>query len=139
MGQFASSTEVEEVVGNFLKKAVAMPDFTTKFADTKTIFKIRYRNPETIVWLDCKSDPPNVVYGDDVSLEPDVTVAMEADLASRFWLGKLNLTLAMAQGQVKTTGPTNKMLKLLPLLQPLFSEYEKYLAEIGRQDLLGVA
>jgi hypothetical protein len=31
------------------------------------------------------------------------------------------------------------MLKLLPLLQPLFAEYEKYLAEIGRQDLLGVA
>jgi len=32
-------------------------------------------------------------------LEPDVTVAMEADLANRFWLGKLNLTLAMAKGR----------------------------------------
>jgi hypothetical protein len=116
-----------------------MPDFTTKFADTKTVFKIAYRNPETIVWLDCKSDPPCVVFGDGSGLEPDVTVAMEADLANRFWLGKLNLTLAMAQGQVKTTGPTNKMLKLLPLLQPLFAVYESYLAEIGRQDLLGAA
>jgi hypothetical protein len=138
MGTFASSAEVEEVVGNFLRKAVAMPDFTGKFADTKTIFKIMYRNPETNVWLDCKSDPPSVVFGGDTGLEADVTVAMEADLANRFWLGKLNLTLAMAQGQVKTTGPTNKMLKLLPLLEPLFAVYESYLAEIGRQDLLGV-
>jgi len=28
------------------------------------------------------------------------------------------------------------MLKLLPLLQPLFAEYETFLGEIGRADLL---
>jgi hypothetical protein len=136
---FASSEEVEKIVGGFLEQAIARPDFIKKFADTQTIFRITYTNPEAIVWLDCKYDPPRVLYGADTGLAEDVSVQMEADLANRFWLGKLNLVLAMAQRQVKTKGPTTKMMKLLPLLRPLFAEYKVYLARMGRDDLLASA
>lgn len=139
MSRFASSEEVEKVVGGFLERAVTNPDFIKSFSATQTIFRITYTNPQTVVWLDCKNDPPRILYGPDAGVEADVTVEMEADLVNRFWLGKLNLTLAMAQGQVKTKGPTNKMLKLLPLLEPLFAEYHAYLVEMGRDDLLASA
>ena len=40
---------------------------------------------------------------------------MDADTAHRFWLGKVNVTVALARGQMKAKGPVAKILKLVPL------------------------
>ena len=42
---------------------------------------------------------------------------MDADTAHRFWLGKVNVTVALARGQMKAKGPVAKILKLVPLDQ----------------------
>ena len=34
-------------------------------------------------------------------LEPEVGMTMDADTAHRFWLGKVNVTVALARGQMK--------------------------------------
>lgn len=39
---------------------------------------------------------------------------MDTDTANRFWQGKVNMTLAMAKGQVKAEGAIMKVLKLVP-------------------------
>ena len=39
---------------------------------------------------------------------------MKADDANKFWLGKLNLVMAMAKGQVRAKGSVPEMLKMLP-------------------------
>ena len=39
---------------------------------------------------------------------------MEADTAHRFWLGRVNVTVALARGQIKAKGPVAKILKLVP-------------------------
>ena len=44
-------------------------------------------------------------------------MTMEADTAHRFWLGKVNVTVALARGQMKAKGPVAKILKLVPLVE----------------------
>ena len=59
----------------------------------------------------------------DTDLEPEVVMSMEADTAHRFWLGKVNVTVALARGQMKAKGPVAKILKLVPLTKPIFPRY----------------
>ena len=66
-------------------------------------------------------------------------MSMEADTAHRFWLGKVNVTVALARGQMKAKGPVAKILKLVPLVKPVFPRYRQQLADAGRQDLAEVA
>jgi putative sterol carrier protein len=72
-------------------------------------------------------------------LEPEVTMSMEADTAHRFWLGKVNVTVALARGQMKAKGPVAKILKLVPLVKPVFPRYQAQLERQGRTDLIEVA
>ena len=72
-------------------------------------------------------------------MEPEVVMTMEADTAHRFWLGQVNVTVALARGQMKAKGPVAKILKLVPLVKPVFPRYRKMLEEAGRQDLLEAA
>jgi putative sterol carrier protein len=66
-------------------------------------------------------------------------MTMDADTAHKFWLGKVNVTIAMARGQMKAKGPVAKILKLVPLVKPVFPRYRNMLAEAGRGDLLEAA
>jgi putative sterol carrier protein len=72
-------------------------------------------------------------------MEPEVVMSMEADTAHRFWLGKVNVTVALARGQMKAKGPVAKILKLVPLVKPVFPRYKQMLTEAGREDLVEAA
>ena len=38
-------------------------------------------------------------------MQPEIVMSMEADTAHKFWLGKVNVTMALAKGQMKAKGP----------------------------------
>ncbi len=64
-------------------------------------------------------------------------MTMDADTAHRFWLGKVNVTVALARGQMKAKGPVAKILKLVPLTQAGLSALPRRCCEeAGREDLL---
>ena len=65
-------------------------------------------------------------------MEPEVVMTMDADTAHRFWLGKVNVTVALARGQMKAKGPVAKILKLVPLVKPVFPRYRQQLEERPR-------
>ncbi len=62
-------------------------------------------------------------------------MSMRADVAHRFWLGEVNVPLALARGEMQATGPTAKILRFVPLLKPVFPRYRELLVEQGREDL----
>jgi putative sterol carrier protein len=72
-------------------------------------------------------------------LDPEVVMTMDADTAHRFWVGKVNVTVALARGQIKAKGPVAKILKLVPLVKPAFPRYRRMLEDAGREDLLEAA
>ena len=66
-------------------------------------------------------------------------MSMAADTAHRFWLGQVNITVALARGQIKAKGPVAKILKLVPLAKPVFPRYQAELEAQGRDDLINVS
>ena len=67
---------------------------------------------------------------------PNVELFMSADTGNKFWLGKVNLTMAMAKGTVRAKGPVPKLIKLIPQAKNLFPEYRLMLQSQDRQDLI---
>jgi putative sterol carrier protein len=85
-----------------------------------------------------QEDQPGDVDFGETEMEPEVVMSMEADTAHRFWLGKVNVTVALARGQIKAKGPVAKILKLVPLTKPIFPRYKAQLEADGRADLVDV-
>jgi hypothetical protein len=63
---------------------------------------------------------------------------MKADVAHRFWLGKVNVTMAIARGDIQPRGPVAKLLRLVPLTRTVFPRYRAMLEQDGRADLVEV-
>jgi putative sterol carrier protein len=82
-----------------------------------------------------EGQPADVDFG-QTEMEPEVTMSMKADVAHRFWLGKVNVTMAIARGEIKPEGPVAKILKLVPLTKPIFPRYRAMLEQQGRNDLI---
>ncbi len=84
-----------------------------------------------------EGEPGDVEFGES-EMEPEVTMTMAADTAHRFWLGRVNVTTALARGQIKASGPVAKILKLVPLTKPVYPRYKAMLEADGRQDLVEI-
>jgi putative sterol carrier protein len=84
-----------------------------------------------------EDEPTDVEFGHS-EMDPEVTMSMKADVAHRFWLGKVNVTMAIARGEIKPQGPAAKILKLVPLTKPVYPRYKAMLEEQGRDDLIDV-
>ena len=139
MPYFKDADEVYQHIGKLFQDLTTDDELSPKFRKANTIVQYQYRNPESQITVRMKEDEePQVDFGES-SLDPEVVMTMEADTAHRFWLGKVNVTVALARGQMKAKGPVAKILKLVPLVKPVFPRYRQMLEEAGRQDLLDAA
>jgi hypothetical protein len=55
---------------------------------------------------------------------------MKADVAHRFWLGKVNIAAALAKGEMRAKGPIPKILKMVPLAKQVFPRYTELCEKI---------
>ena len=67
----------------------------------------------------------------DPGTSTEITLEMAADDGHQFWLGNLNMALALAKSRVKVSGPISKIMKLLPAMRPAFPKYKAFLEERG--------
>ncbi|PLR96370.1 hypothetical protein [Bacillus sp. T33-2] len=96
-----------------------------------------YHKPEAkVTWVPNDKGSIDVIYG-DTDVNPELTFEMNADIGHKFWLGKVDLTQALARQQMKATGPLSKSLKVVPQLQQWFPLYRDYLIRTGREELAG--
>jgi hypothetical protein len=96
-------------------------------------------DPESQITVDMRSDRDIQVDLGPSDLDPEVVMILPADTAHGFWLGKVNITAALARGEAKARGPVAKILRLVPLVEPSFPRYEQILRDAGRTDLLEAA
>jgi hypothetical protein len=111
---FKDADEVYAYIGRLFEELAEDDELAPQFRKANTIVQYRYR-------------------------EPEVVMTMDADTAHRFWLGRVNVTVALARGQMKAKGPVAKILKLVPLVKPVFPRYRAILEQAGREDLLEAA
>ncbi len=138
MAYFKDAQEVYDTIGKLFQDLADDEELAPKFRKANTIVRYEYRDPESTVTVRLQEDQPGDVDFGESSMEPEVTMSMEADTAHRFWLGKVNVTVALARGQIKAKGPVAKILKLVPLTKPVFPRYKAQLEAQGRTDLIDV-
>jgi putative sterol carrier protein len=133
---FKDDQEVYDYVGKLFQNLMEDDELRPQFQKANTIVQYQYRNPASQITVKMKEGEDGQVDLGDTQLEPEVVMTMEADTAHRFWLGKVNVTVALARGQMKAKGPVAKILKLVPLVKPVFPRYRAQLEEAGRNDLI---
>ena len=138
MPYFKDADEVYATIGKLFQDLADDEELAPKFRKANTIVRYEFRNPNSVLTVRLQEGQPGDVDFGDSDMEPDVTMAMEADTAHKFWLGQVNVTVALARGQIKAKGPVAKILKLVPLTKPVFPRYVAQLEAQGRKDLVNV-
>jgi hypothetical protein len=136
LAYFSDAQEVYETIGKLFQDIAADEELGPRFRKADTIVRYQYSDPESAITVRLQeSQPPDVDLGES-DMEPEVTMTMQADTAHRFWLGQVNVTVALARGEIKAKGPVAKILKLVPLAKPIFPRYKAQLEAQGRDDLI---
>jgi len=138
MAYFKDAAELYECIGGFFKEATRDEEMAPKVAASKLVITFNYTDPDASITVDAKNPPPGEQYFSIIEgpndLRPDVEMWMAADIAHRFWHGKVNLVQALSKGEMKAKGPIPSILKLLPAIKPAYTLYPEHLRKIGKGD-----
>jgi putative sterol carrier protein len=138
VGAFRNAQDVYACIGKIFEEAIADPEIGPQTKESGLTIRFDFTDPESTIYVDFAGQ--NVLFGDGApDTEPAIRMGMKADDANKFWLGKLNLVMALAKGQVRAKGSVPEMLKMLPLAKPLYARYESILRDTGRDDLIQAA
>jgi len=130
MGLFESSEKFEEVLAGFFRRVGETPDVAEKLLASRLVIRFSYTDPDVVIVVDCSGDKIDVRTG-DTETKAQVNMSMSADIAHKFWFGKVNLMAALTRKQMVAKGPIPKILKLLPAIKPTYAMYPKYLDDNG--------
>ena len=135
MPYFKDAEDVYKHLGRLFEDIIADDELGPRFKATDTVVQIRMRRPDSQLTLKALAEEELQIDFGITELRPEVVLAMDADTAHRFWLGKVNVTVALARGQINARGPVAKILKLVPLVEPVRRRYAEALQRSGREDL----
>ena len=130
MAIFNDSEHFYKVLVPFFNKLKDDPYMGPKVLASGLVIQFIYTNPDATLTIDC---PNNLIIAGATELKPDVEMSMTAEVAHKFWLGKVNLVMALTKRDIVAKGPVAKILKLLPIIKNSYAMYKDYLIEIGMQ------
>lgn len=111
---FRSKAQVENIFRDFWKLLFQQTSVKEDLVKLRLSILVLIDRPEVAMYVD----------EDGVSFKKDalsktalVTMKMSGDTAHSLWTGSLNMANAMAEMQIKATGPVNKVLALIELLK----------------------
>lgn len=137
MSYFQDAGEVYSCIGKVFEQAVQDEQFARFTTDGGIVVRLVHTDPDAVILVD--GPGRRVAYGQAAAGAPaTVELTMSADDAHRFLLGKLNLTVALAERRAGIGGSRTKALRLLPALKPLAAPYRELLRASGRSDLAEV-
>ena len=133
MNYFADAEDVYGTIGRMLE--LVGEDEQLGVHQVDTVIRTELTDPSSAITVSLRPWEATRVDFGETEMEAEIRMSMPADVAHRFWLGEVNVPLAVARGQMEASGPAAKMLRLVPLLQPVFPRYRELLIEQGREDL----
>lgn len=133
MGTFTTADDIYECIGSLFTWAGEHKELAPKFKELGIVIRMSYTEPEAKITIDTKT--LEWTRGED-GRTPDVEFFMKGDVGHRFWLGKVNLLVALAKRDVVAKGPITKIMKILPILKPMYEHYPKILKQKGKTDLV---
>lgn len=139
MAVFADTEEVYRILGGFFESLIPLPE-AALIHKVGGVIEFNLHHPDAqISWI--PEDPAvtgkdfHVVYG--MAEEPALLkFDQDADLANRFWQGRLDLAQALSRQQIRAIGPLSRAMKLLPSLDRIYPLYPDFVVAQGRPDLV---
>ncbi|MBX3151229.1 SCP2 sterol-binding domain-containing protein [Candidatus Obscuribacterales bacterium] len=125
MAVFSSTEElyvVMEALWNWIKNN---PQISAELLKSKLTVRFHYKNPDGSLTIDGSDGEEIRITSGDCEKKPDIEMFMQSDFAHQFWLGKVNLPLALMSGKIVSKGPVNKALALLPAVEPAWQAYSE--------------
>ena len=143
MPYFKDADECDEILGGFFRRVSAdvakgekeAVEIQNRMESIGLITNFILRDPEVTFTLDFTKRPFAVSTNDDAAV-PTTTFSLTGDTGHKFWHGQVNLAKALTTKAIVARGPIPKILKLLPVIKPLYQRYPAYLKETGRPDLV---
>lgn len=128
MPAFQSADQLKNVLGDFFKLLSNDALIGPKLIASKLIIKFVYREPNASITIDLSGEAPVFTFDDDVK-KPIVEMNMKADTAHKFWMGEVNLVIALARREITAKGPVPQILKLLPIIKPAYKLYPDFIKD----------
>ena len=135
MGVFKDGNEASQFIGRIWELIGEDPDIGPKLVATNLVLRGRYTDPEYQVTVSCRDGSVKVEHGES-GTAADVTLLLSADMGNRFWLGAVNMPMALARREIQLEGKMSEVMKVLPFLKPAFAIYRSHVVASGREDLL---
>lgn len=132
MAVFTSTEELQEVMSLLWTEIKDSGDMAEKLIASKLIVQFRYREPEGLLTIDCSDGETMKIITGPTNIKPMIEMSMKADIAHEFWLGKVNVPMALMMGKIVSRGPTPKALALLPVIKPAYNIYPEVLEGKGK-------
>ncbi len=133
MAVFCNSDELHHVMDMLWRRIKDDPGMSGKLVEAKLIVQFRYRDPEGTLTIDCSDGNEMKIIVGPTRLKPVIEMSMKADIAHEFWLGKVNVPMAIISGKIVSRGPTPKALALLPVIRPAYTLYPQVLQDAGKK------
>lgn len=130
MSLFQSSAQLQDVLGGFFELLASDPNVGPKLLASKLMIKFVYREPDLSITIDLTGEKAIFTFNDNAK-KPVVEMSMKADTAHKFWLGELNLVIALARREIVAKGPIPQILKMLPIIKPAYKLYPDYIKQKG--------
>jgi putative sterol carrier protein len=131
MAVFANTGELEKVLWTLWEQIKANPGMAKPLIDSKLVVQFRYKDPEYVLTIDCSDGQNMEIISGNGSKKPTVEMSMRADMAHEFWMGKVNIAMALVTGKIVSKGPIAQALTLLPAIKPAFDIYPKIFEQSG--------
>ena len=123
MSRFASAQDVYDRIGRVLQELAADPELTPVFQEADTCVRYELHDPDAAITVGSRAGAPVQVDLGPSEQEPEVVISMDADTAHSYLLGEIDMTVALARGQITAEGPVTKILAVLPIFEPLLPRY----------------
>jgi hypothetical protein len=120
---FADANDVYNRIGRVMQELASDPDLIPVFEEADTCVRYELHDPEAAITVDSRGGAPVRVDLGASENEAEVVISMEADVAHRYLLGEIDMTVALARGQITAEGPVTKILAVLPVFEPLLPRY----------------
>jgi hypothetical protein len=120
---FADANDVYSRIGRVMRELASDPELTPIFQRADTCVRFELHDPESSITVGSRGGAPVGVDFGPSEQEPEVVIAMDADVAHSYLLGELDMTVALARGQMTAEGPVTKILAVLPIFEPLLPRY----------------
>jgi hypothetical protein len=129
--RFADAADVYAHIGRVIEELAADPELAPRFQEADTCVRYELHEPEAAITVGSRGGAPVRVDLGPSEQEAEVVMSMDADIAHQYFLGEVDITVALARGQILAEGPVSKILAVLPLVEPLLPRYRALVSPDG--------